>query len=109
MKILPAEPGLYFFASFESGAHVYKVVAWSENENGGLDPQCVLTALYDKSSSSQQWELHSTSASAYQHSNDGRPFMYFITYFTSNGGIPELYNAINTLAEQWGYPLIDLP
>ncbi|HFU3693815.1 TPA: hypothetical protein ACGPXA_004683, partial [Escherichia coli] len=38
MKILPAEPGLYFFASFESGAHVYKVVAWSENENGGLDP-----------------------------------------------------------------------
>ncbi|HFU3693818.1 TPA: hypothetical protein ACGPXA_004686, partial [Escherichia coli] len=71
--------------------------------------QCVLTALYDKSSSSQQWELHSTSASAYQHSNDGRPFMYFITYFTSNGGIPELYNAINTLAERWGYPLIDLP
>ncbi|WP_215415373.1 hypothetical protein, partial [Escherichia coli] len=62
MNILLAEPGLYFSSSFESGANEYKVVASSENENGGLDPQCVLTALYEKSSFSQQWELHSTSA-----------------------------------------------
>ena len=85
MKILPAEPGLYFFESFEYGAHVYKVVAWSENENGGLDPQCVLTDLYVKVISSQPWELHSTSASAYEHSSDGSPFMYALTCVSCSG------------------------
>lgn len=108
MGTIQAECGQFFFVRLESGAQVYKVVAWSENESGGLDPLCNLVAMFDGNSSEPQWTLHSSSASSYRYCNTGRPFLHFVTYFKCDGGLEDLYHSINKIAKVWDVPEIIL-
>lgn len=106
MGLIKAESGQYFFVKLESGAQVYKVVAWSENESEGLDPLCNMVAMFDINSGEPQWELHSSSASSYRYSNAERPFLHFVTYFKCDSGRHDLYRSINEIAREWDLPEI---
>ncbi|KGA99484.1 hypothetical protein [Leclercia pneumoniae] len=106
MSIITAEAGQYFSVSVDNGLHVYKVVAWTENERNGLDPLCVPVALYERAIG--EWTFISNSASAHPYTDEKRPFVHFVNYFTCKGDTAALYREINAIAQLWEYPLINL-
>lgn len=106
MNTITAEAGLHFYVSIDSGSQVYKVVGWKSSDHGDMLPLGIMIARYENET--QEWELHSTSASAYTYENEGRPFTHFVTYFVCRDGLEQVYRNINDIAKRWGHKLIEL-